>query len=94
MAVSGVSGTSAALQSSGARPRSGSLDAAKASIEAKIFDISTCTTTPPALKATMLSNLNARKATIEAQMKQLDKKSDDPAPKPKVSDGSTIHVIA
>ncbi len=88
MAISAIGGATSSYQ---ATARSGSLDAQKASIDAKIFDISTCTTTPPALKATMLANLNARKATLEQQQKQLDKKSDDP---PKPREGSTIHVIA
>ncbi|CAN5658727.1 hypothetical protein BH11MYX1_BH11MYX1_08910 [soil metagenome] len=94
MALSGVSGVTAAYHRGGSSGRSGSLEAQQATLDAKIFDISTCTTTPPAQKATMLSNLNARKANLEQQMKQLDSQ---PAAAPtvaRVPEGSKIHVIA
>ena len=80
MRISGVGSYQPAVPTS-------SLQTRRAALEAQIFDISTCTTTPAAVKARELARLQAQKAAVDAQLKPTE-------PAPVVPEGSTIHVIA
>ena len=86
MRISGLSGPTAYSA------RATSLEAQKTALDAKIFDLSTCTTTDAKTKASGLAKLEAQKAQVQLQMDRANKPADaDPLP---IREGSTIHVIA
>ena len=100
MGVSAIAGAPSTSSSGSAQSYGvSSLQSQVTKLDAKIFDISTCTTTDAKTKASTLSNLGSQKAALETQiqrMQQQAKKSaeDAKAFTPHVREGSTIHVIA
>ena len=93
MGISAIGGSSAYASSTTTSYGVSSLQSRVTKLDAQIFDISTCTTTPAQQKATQLANLNSQKATAQAQIKALQHQQEDNQV-PTFREGGTIHVIA
>ena len=100
MGIAAISGASAQKPDASSNYGVSSLQSRVTKLDAQIFDVSTCTTTPAKTKATQLANLNSQKATVQTQIQALlhqqQKTAEDAkaAQPPALREGSTIHVIA